>query len=163
LSCTATVLDRHQPVEQPAWPKNALTGPERKSRQNAARAARNDARDRKKPDGLPPSGPSGINLMAVRSPRGRWRWPRSRPRGSTGRVGAGLKDRASPEMRPALLITTGPQPPKRHPSHLVRRHIEVLQLLRVTKMRATNESRSSSAVPGGTCPRPAPPTCGQTG
>jgi len=27
----------------------------------------------------------------MRNPRGRWRWPKSRPRGSTGRVGAGLK------------------------------------------------------------------------
>jgi hypothetical protein len=33
-------------------------------------------------------------------PRGRWRWPRTHPRGPTGRVGAGPKVRVSPEMRP---------------------------------------------------------------
>jgi Collagen triple helix repeat (20 copies) len=42
------------------------------------------------PTGLPQiAGPSGIP-MVMRSPRGRWRWPMSRPRGLTGRVGAGL-------------------------------------------------------------------------
>src|SRR5262249_18554334 len=30
-------------------------------------------------------------IAVMRNPRGRWRWPKSRPRGPTGRVGAGLK------------------------------------------------------------------------
>jgi len=38
----------------------------------------------------PGSRPGGM-IAVMRNPRGRWRWPKSRPRGPTGRVGAGLK------------------------------------------------------------------------
>jgi hypothetical protein len=44
------------------------------------------------PAGCGPIGhPPRRTAAWMRNPRGRWRWPKSRPRGSTGRVGAGLK------------------------------------------------------------------------
>jgi len=43
------------------------------------------------PAGCGPIGhPPRRTAAWMRNPRGRWRWPKSRPRGSTGRVGAGL-------------------------------------------------------------------------
>jgi hypothetical protein len=64
LSCTSMVPER----EQRAKPKYAHNAP----------------------------GPSGCHGRTgrsgvMRNPRGHWRWPKSRPRGPTGRVGAGLK------------------------------------------------------------------------
>jgi hypothetical protein len=99
--------------------------------------------DRKKPDGLPPRAGHRASTWRRKSPRGRWRWPNDRARGGRP-AGSGpvLNDRASPEMRPALLTATGPQPPKRHPSHLGRRHNEAGWLLHVTKNQVTMVSRT---------------------
>jgi hypothetical protein len=75
LSCTSMVPRS----EQRAKPKNAQTNPEPPRRAHRCT--------------LPAS------AAAKRNPRGRWRWPILRPRGPTGRVGAGLNARTSPEMR----------------------------------------------------------------
>ena len=65
----------------------------------------------------PPERAIGHLPCGARSPVGAGGGRKIAPTGSTGRVGAGPNDRASPEMRPVLLTMTGPQPPKRHPSH----------------------------------------------
>ena len=114
----------------------------RRRRERAAGAACRGGANRKKPDGLPPRAGHRASTWRRKSPRGRWRWPKDgahggRPAGS----GPVLNNRASPEMRPALLTATGPQPPKRHPSHLGRRQNEAGWLLLVTKKQVTMASR----------------------
>ena len=53
----------------------------------------------------------------MRAPVGAGGGRRSHPRGSTGRVGAGLTRPGLPRDEARSPHVTGPQPPKRHPSH----------------------------------------------
>jgi hypothetical protein len=72
------------------------------------------------PDRSAERGPSGIHRKVMRYPRECWRWPRCTHGGLTGRVGAGPKGRASPEMRPGSHHDDWAATPQAAPQSLVK-------------------------------------------
>src|SRR5215472_5951478 len=99
LSCTCMVPEGEQ-LAKPKYAHNAPRPGEPEGRGAAwteERGARDERRGKavpqRRPAGEPASTAAGTarKIAVMRNPRGRWRWPKSRPRGPTGRVGAGLK------------------------------------------------------------------------